>query len=190
MYPRQIGPPAGPFQFYSASFCRRGDDAFFWREYADKGAGFALTLAPALFADPPADALFGVMDKVFRISMRYDENQAATAMKTAIEEAIRAVKAVQLPADRNVAITFLHAMSVRLLLYVIIIAISYKKPCFAPEQEIRLLLLNEAPKLAPLSAITPTGRRYVRYDFTPPLRSPGMLTEITIGPRAPVDAET
>jgi hypothetical protein len=186
----EIGPAAGPFQFYSASFCRRGDDAFFWREYANKGAGFALTLSPALFADPPAGAPLGVMDKVFRISMLYDGSQAAAEMKTAVEEAVRVVKATQLPADGHVAATFLHAMSVRLLLYVITIAVAYKKPCFAPEQEIRLLLLNEAPQLTPLSAITPTGRRYIRYDFTPPLRSPSALTEITIGPRAPADAET
>ena len=157
----EIGPLAGLFQLYSASFCRRSDDAFFWREYADKGAGYALTLAPALFADPPAGAPLGMMDKVFRISMLYDGNQAAAAMKTAVEEAVRAIKTVQLPADGNVAATFLHAMSVQLLLYVIKIAVGYKKPCFAPEQEICLLLLNETLQLMPLSAITPNGKRYI-----------------------------
>jgi hypothetical protein len=185
----EIGLTTGPFQSYSASFCRRGDDAFLWREYAEKGAGFALKLAPVLFADPPAGAPLKVMDKVFRIAMLYDRDEAAAALGSGVRKAVGAVRAAELPADPNVATTFLHAMSVRLLNYVIKIAVGFKRPCFAPERELRLLLLNEVNILAPLGAVASNGKRYIRYDFTPPLRSPGVLHEITIGPRAPLDAE-
>ena len=65
----------------------------------------------------------------------------------------------------------------------------FKRQCFAPEQEMRLLLLNEAKILGPLSSVDEKGRRFVRYDFVPPLRSAGVLQEITIGPRAPAEAE-
>ncbi len=185
----KIGLTTGPFQFYSASFCRCGDDAFLWQEYAANGAGFALKLAPVLFADPPADAPLEVMDKVFRIAMLYDREEATAVLRSGVREAIRAVRAAEMPADPNVAVTFLRAMSVRLSNYIIRIAVGFKRPCFAPEREIRLLLLNEAKTLAPLSATDSKGRLYIRYDFTPPLRSRGVLHEITIGPRRPVDAE-
>jgi len=64
-------------------------------------------------------------------------------------------------------------MSVRLLNYVIRIADGFKKPCFAPEREIRLLLLNEAKTLAPMSTTSPNGRRYIGYDFKPPFMVAG-----------------
>jgi hypothetical protein len=185
----EISPVTGPFEFYSASFCGCGDDAFFWREYADRGAGFALKLAPVLFADPAPDTPLKVMDKVFRIAMFYNRDNATTILRSGVREAVRAVRDAKLSPDAIVATTFWHAMSVRLLNYVIKIASGFKKPCFAPEREIRLLLLNEAKTLGPLSTTASNGRRYIRYDFTPPLRSPGVLYEITIGPCAPVDAE-
>jgi hypothetical protein len=186
----EITPTSGPFEFYSASFCRHGDDDFLWREYAANGAGFVLTLSPVLFADPPGSAAQGVMDKIFRVGMRYDRETAISLMKTAVQEAVASIGGAELPADGTMATTFFHAMSVRLLNYVIRIASSFKKPCYSPEQEMRLLLLNETKILAPLSINRDSkGRRFIQYDFSPSLRSPGMLQEIAIGPRAPADAE-
>jgi hypothetical protein len=75
----EVGPKAGRFHFYSASFCGRGDDAFLWQEYAAKGAGFALKLAHELFADPPAGVPLTVMDRIFRILMLYDRDEAIAA---------------------------------------------------------------------------------------------------------------
>jgi hypothetical protein len=105
-----------------------------------------------------------VMDKVFRIAMLYDRDEAAAALGSGVRKAAGAVRAAELPVDPNVATTFLHAMSVRLLNYVIKIAVGFKRPCFAPEREIRLLLLNEANILAPLCAVASNGKRYIRYD--------------------------
>jgi hypothetical protein len=62
---KKITPTTGPFEFYSASFCRRGDDDFLWNKYAADGAGFALGLSPVLFADPSEGTILGVMDKIF-----------------------------------------------------------------------------------------------------------------------------
>ena len=181
---------SGPFEFYSASFCRHGDDDFLWREYAANGAGFVLTLAPVLFSDPPGSAALGVMDKILRVGMRYDRDTAISLMKTAVQQAVASIGGAELPADGTMATTFFHAMSVRLLDYVIRIASSFKKPCYSPEQEMRLLLLNETKILAPLSANRDLkGRRFIQYDFVPSLRSSGMLQEIAIGPCAPADAE-
>ena len=111
-------------------------------------------------------------------------------MQSGVRETVRAVRAAELPADPVLATTFLHAMSVRLLNYVIRIAVGFKKPCFEPEREIRLLLLNEAKTFGPMSTTASNGKRYIRYDFNPPLRSPDTLHEITIGPSAPADAES
>jgi hypothetical protein len=111
----EISPTTGPFEFYSASFCRRGDDAFLWREYAANGGGFALKLSPDVFADPPLGASLAVMDKVFRIAMLYNRDDVTAAMQSGVREAVRAVRAAELPADPVLATTFLHAMSVRLL---------------------------------------------------------------------------
>jgi hypothetical protein len=185
----EVTPASGPFGFYSASFCRRGDDEFLWREYAAKGAGFALKLAPILFSDPPKGAQLGVMDKIFRMRMRYNRGEATTLMKEGVNKAVELVGAAVLPADSLMKTTFLHAMSVRLLDYVIRMAVPYKKPCFAPEREMRLLLLNDAKMLAPMSSIDAKGRRFVQYDFVPSLRSPDVLREVTIGPLAQAGSE-
>jgi hypothetical protein len=186
----KITPTSGPFEFYSASFCRHGNDDFLWREYAANGAGFVLTLAPVLFADPPGSAAHGVMDKIFRVGMRYDKDTAISLMKTAVQQAVASIGGVELSADGTMATTFFHAMSVRLLNYVIRIASGFKKPCFSPEQEMRLLLLNETKILAPLSTNRDSkGRRFIQCAFVPSLRSSGMLQEIAIGPCAPADAE-
>jgi hypothetical protein len=186
----EITPTLGPFEFYSASFCRHGDDDFLWREYAANGAGFVLTLSPVLFADPPSSTAHGVMEKIFRVGMRYNREAAISLMKTGVQEAVASIGGAELPADGIIATTFFHAMSVRLLDYVIRISSGFKKPCYSAEQEMRLLLLNETKVLAPLSTNRDSkGRRFIQYDFVPPLRSVGMLQEIAIGPRAPGDAE-
>ena len=186
----EITPTSGPFEFYSASFCRHGDDDFLWREYAAKDAGFVLTLSPVLFADPPGGTAHGVMEKIFRVGMCYDRDRAIALMKKGVQEAVDSIGEAELPADGVLATTFFKAMSVRLLDYVIRISSGFKKTCYSPEQEMRLLLLNETKILAPLSTTTDLkGRRFIQYDFVPPLRSPGVLQEIAIGPRAPPDAE-
>jgi hypothetical protein len=186
----EITPTSGPFELYSASFCRNGDDDFLWRGYAANGSGFVLTLSPVLFADPPGSTAHGVMDKIFRVRMRYDRDAAISLMKTGVQEAVASIGDAELPADGIIAKAFFHAMSVRFLDYVIRISSGFKKPCYSPEQEMRLLLLNETKVLAPLSTNRDSkGRRFIQYDFVPPLRSPSMLQEIAIGPRAPADAE-
>ena len=71
----EITPTNGPFEFYSSSFCRRGDDNFLWNKYAAEGAGFALTLSPVLFADPREGTTLGAMEKIFRVGIRYDRDE-------------------------------------------------------------------------------------------------------------------
>jgi hypothetical protein len=131
------------------------------------------------------------MEKIFRIGMCYDRDKAIALMKNGIQQAVELIGTAELPADGRMATTFFHAMSVRLLNYVIRISAGFKKPCYSPEQEMRLLLLNETKILAPLvNAVTDSkGRRFVQYNFYPPLRSSGVLQEIAIGPLAPADAE-
>jgi hypothetical protein len=186
----EINPTSGPFEFYSASFCLQGDDDFLWREYAAKGVGYVLTLSPILFSEPPGGTAHEVMEKIFRVGMRYDRDRAIALMKNGVQEAVESIGGAELPADGIMATTFFHAMSVRLLDYVIRISSGFKRPCYSPEKEMRLLLLNERKILAPLSTTRDSkGRRFIRYDFVPPLRSSGVLQEIAIGPRAPADAE-
>jgi hypothetical protein len=130
----EISLATGPFAFYGASFCRSEDDAFLWRDYADGGKGFALTLSPILFADPPSGTPLTAVDQVLRLAMLYDTVQPATALQSGVTEAVRTIRAAGLSAasDPKVGTTFMHLISMNLVLYVIAIAaIRLKKSCLA-----------------------------------------------------------
>jgi hypothetical protein len=173
----EIGPTSGPFRFYSASFCERGDDAFLWREYAANGEGFALKLSPVVFSEPPAAAPLTVMDRAIRLRMIYDRSEATRVLEKVVEEGIHTVRAAGLSGstDPHVGTTFLHSMSVHFVLYVLAMATRFKKSCFSSEHELRLLLLNEKEKLAPREQTLSSGKRFVQYEFVPSLRARGVL---------------
>jgi hypothetical protein len=187
----KISPASGPFRFYSASFCERGDDAFLWREYAANGEGFALKLSPVVFSEPPTAAPLTVMDQAIRLRMIYDRSEATRVLEKVVEEGIRTVRAAGLSGstDPHVGTTFLHSMSVHFVLYVLAMATRFKKQCLSPEHELRLLLVNEEEKLASLEQTLSSGKRFVQYQFVPSLRARGVLEEITVGPRAPSNSE-
>ena len=187
----EISPASGPFRFYSASFCERGDDAFLWREYAANGEGFALKLSPVVLSEPPAAAPLTVMNQAIRLRMIYDRNEATRVLEKVVEQGLNTVRAAGLSGstDPRVGTTFLHSISVHFVWYVLAMATRFKKPCFSPEHELRLLLLNEKEKLAPLEQTLSSGKRFVKYEFVPSLRARGVLEEITIGPRAPSNSE-
>ncbi len=62
-------------RFYVGSFSKDPDSAYLWREYADKGTGFAVALAPVLFpiedaphAAPDENSWLGTVDYGDRVA--------------------------------------------------------------------------------------------------------------------------
>ena len=65
-----------------------------------------------------------------------------------------------------------------------------KHPAYQHEQEVRLVIMGTPERLAPFVTTRYRGSEIVPYIPQPmPLREPGNILEIVVGPAAPTDTE-
>jgi hypothetical protein len=109
----------GAFGFFIASFSRERDDLGQWRAYGDNGRGFALGLAPHLFAteDKPDRKPH---ENVFSAPVVYGRATARQRFMPALEAAIRivgdtVVQAADLMQDKLIGMPFLDEMAKSLI---------------------------------------------------------------------------
>lgn len=183
--------------FYIASFSRNRDDWHQWEKYADSGRGFSIGLAPSLFAvvdNPNAPPL----DKDFVSGVSYGGTAARLHHKAAIDNITSIVaetvsRKMQAMDDKNRGMPFFDEMAKQLLASELILySLIVKEVEWAPEHEVRLVICGQVETLAPyvdtrLRDGDPTLVPYIKKNM--PLRDPGVITEILIGPAAPPDAE-
>lgn len=180
---------------YVASFSRKSDDLNQWRSYGDNGRGFAFGFSPGLFAvdTPPGQEPHR---NVFVAPVHYGKVSGRRHHRPAIESAARIVAETvetqaHLMRDRAKGLPFLDAMARSLIAGELLLnSLTLKHDAFESEEEVRLFILGESTKLAPYVSKRPRNGGAVPFIKTPmPIRQPGRITEILVGPSAPADAE-
>jgi hypothetical protein len=176
-------------EFYLASFSRERDDLGQWRAYGANGRGYAIGLAPHLFAieDKPDRRPH---ENVFVSPVVYGEGETIKLIRPAIERAVILVEQVadenpDLMEDRSIRKPFVREMTNQLIASALIPAsLIAKHQAYAHENEVRLMILGPEATLRPYietrtraSEIVP----YIRSDM--PIRNDGIV-EIVAGPAA------
>ena len=184
-------------QFYIASFSRNRDDLHQWERYGDHGRGFAIGLAPKLFA--AVENLHPQpLENDFVSGVSYGDDAARSQHRAAIENIAEIVletvtRKAQAMVDINRGMPFFDEMARNLLASELIFySLMVKEAKWEPEQEVRLVICGQIEKLAPY-----VNSRWREGDPTPvpyieknsPLHDVGAITEVIIGPAAPPDAE-
>lgn len=84
----------------------------------------------------------------------------------------------------------LRTLAATLSVDILFNAISTKHPAYQTEREVRLIMVTDASHAGPITATRPSGSRlvpFVKIDM--PIRAPGNVSEIVIGPAADGEAE-
>lgn len=182
---------SGPFEFYLLSVSRHRDHGPQWAAYGHGGTGYTIGLSPALF-QPDKDDLFEEANKNLHIGrVVYGGEATARRHKLSVRSAADITSRVgwnhsRLIRDTGIA-TYLRVMAHELLASQMIWnCLTAKETKFEDEREVRGIVMNVRAKFDPWRR-THSGRHYVEHAL--PLKQPGSITEILVGPDAPVDAE-
>jgi hypothetical protein len=184
------------FDFYIGSFSRSRDELHQWKNYAATGQGFSIGLAPRLFGIEPDRPDRKPNEMVIVSPVHYGEPAACAQHRPAIESAARIAaetaghKATAMR-DINRGMPFFRELANRLVADELILnCLTVKGPSWEPENETRLVILGQRANLAPYRLTRNRGTEIVPFiKHRIPLREPGSITEILIGPAAPSDAE-
>jgi hypothetical protein len=183
------------FGFFIASFSKDGDDLGQWRAYGDNGRGFALGLAPRLFAveeNPKRQP----RENVFVAPVVYGEKAGRQHHMPGIAKAVQIVgetvaRAADLMQDINIGMPFLDEMTKALIAsQMIFTSLTTKHEGYRHEQEVRLMILGQDRNLASHVSTRARGTEtvpFIKSDM--PIQTKGSTAEIVIGPAAPSTAE-
>jgi hypothetical protein len=176
--------------FFIASFSRNRDDLHQWTAYADDGRGVAIGFSPRLFqpnekkqADPRRNTFAGpvrYVDAQTRARHAKGIDQASSILDAALRYAQRHLR------DKTIGMEFLNQLARSVVAAPLIWnALTCKHPGYKHEAEVRLVILGQVSKFrGKLSKRSRNGKSvpYIPYDL--PLREPGTIAEIVIGPAA------
>jgi hypothetical protein len=185
---------SGPFEFYLVSFSRHRDHGPQWAAYGRAGTGYAIGLSPALF-QPDKDDLYAEANKNLHVGrVVYGEREArdrhARSVEAAAEIARRVgndYRALLRDGGPAVYLTYLQTMAHELLASQMIWnCLTAKEQKFADEREVRGIIMNVRAKFDPWRRSV-GARNYVEHVL--PLKEPGSITEILVGPAAAPDSK-
>jgi hypothetical protein len=179
------------FGFYLFSLSRHEDDPMQWRDYGQQGRGFAIGFSPALFA-PTEMTLREQPNENLHVG-RVIYGDAATEARhrlvitTAAEITSRVAWANRALVAAVRASTYLVAMAREVVASQLIWnCLTAKHDNYANEREVRFIIMNVAAKFDAHRKFH-EGKAYIEAPL--PLKTPGSLMQILIGPHAPSDAE-
>jgi len=182
---------SGPFEFYLFSFSRHRDHGPQWEAYGRRGTGCAIGLSPALF-QPDKDDLYEEANKNLHIGrVVYGDGPTAARHELAVLAAAEITSRIgrankDLVRAAGIA-NYLRAMAHELLASQLIWnCLTAKESRFEDEREVRGIIMNVRAKFDPWRR-THAGRNYVEHEL--PLKEPGSVVEILVGPNAPATAE-
>jgi hypothetical protein len=182
---------ASPFEFYLLSLSGHRDHAPQWDRYGDAGRGYAIGFAPSLF-QPDRDELYDEANKNLHIGrVIYGDTVTASRHGLAIRSAAGITSRVGNAHPglvRQARCSHYLATMARELLASQLIwnCLTAKEQRFTDERETRGVIMNVRAKFDPFRK-TFNARTYVEHEL--PLKAPGAITEVLVGPRAPADAE-
>src|SRR5216683_4683658 len=181
------------FSFFIGSFSRTPNDLPQWRSYADNGRGVAIKVAPEWFHPSPADR--SRPEEAYMVApVVYSANKAQRRQYTALAKAAEVVanaEADGLLEAKEVRQEFFVRLRIQVAIFVLWNALTTKHPAYKSEAETRLILLSDVGRLAPVTKTRLRGSELVPYvpiEF--PLRRPGVLLEVMVGPAAGEPART
>jgi hypothetical protein len=183
------------FEIYVASFSRARDDLNQWEVYSAKGQGFAIGFAPSLFSiEPQCDPK--PHEQVFVAPVCYGPTAGRLLHLPPIERAAQIISKVvkrkyQAMGEINRGMSFFGELGVSLVSSEILLnCLMMKDDQHVQEHEVRLFIIGEIAKLAPFVSTRRRGNEIVPFIKSGmPLKEPGRIVEIILGPAAPPDAE-
>jgi hypothetical protein len=182
---------SGPFEFYLFSVSRHRDHGPQWKAYGRGGTGYAIGLSPALF-QPDKDDVYEEANRNLHIGrVVYGDEPTAARHRLAVARAAEITSRIgcankDLVRSEGIA-RYLAVMAHELLASQLIWnCLTAKESRFEDEREVRGIILNAKAKFDPWRR-THAGRTYVEHDL--PLKTPGSIVEILVGPNADSDAE-
>lgn len=182
------------FPMFVGSFSKISDDLGQWRAYANNGRGFCIGISKRVFAH--TDINDNPLKNPVVIQMSYDLSRAEDELRECIRQAINATKDPQVRAcwqkSSEVGKNFLIRLPVELAKQICFYCVCFKHPAYSAEDEVRLLLINEAEKLLPFVKTRQRSDEivpYIPYQCSPALREEGIVYLVRLGPAAPASAE-
>jgi hypothetical protein len=187
---------SGRFEFFIASFSRDRDELSQWRAYADNGRGYAIGFARRVFRIEENRPDLKPNEKTFVGPVLYDIGEVMERHALAIDEAVaiflEAVNAnADVVKDETIRDDFIQQLCRDIISAPLIgNCLTSKHPAYKREKEVRLLMLNQRNNLMPYIKTRLRGSEIVPYIPHPqPIREPGIIAEIVVGPAAGPDAE-
>jgi hypothetical protein len=182
------------FDFYLFSLSRSRNLESQWKEYGANGTGFQIGFAPALFT--PDQPLSPEADhNAYVGKVIYGDNESIAAHRAVIDKAAELLSRIGNAhgiKSSKIHRRYVNGMAKELIARQLIWrSLTSKREGFRPEAELRCVTLNQHKnfegKTFALTGSDGRERRYIKYPV--PLRAPGNITEILVGPNAPPDAE-
>jgi hypothetical protein len=182
------------FDYYLFSLTDSRDLESQWDEYGGHGTGFQIGFAPALFK--PDQPLSPEADhNAYVGKVIYGDSESTAAHRAVIDKAAELVsrvgKAHGIKSGR-IHRRYINGMAKELIARQLIWrSLVSKREIFRPESEMRYVTLNQHKhfdgKTFTVKGADGRDRRHIKYPI--PLKAPGHITEIIVGPNAPPDAE-
>lgn len=182
------------FAMFVGSFSKNADELSQWRGYADNGRGFCIGFSKRILEETDLQA--DPLKNAFIIAISYDAERVKQEQHQGVAKAVGLLRRpnVRCACEGTAGICklFLQQLSVVLAKWIYFVAVGFKHPAYATEEEIRLLLINEKEKLQRyIRTRVRTGELvpYIPWPCLPSLRQEGVISEIRTGPAAPPSAE-
>jgi hypothetical protein len=179
------------FEFYMSSLSRHRDDPQQWAEYGHAGRGFVIGFAPKLFQPDETELKEQANENLHVGRVIYGDEGTERRHRLVIERAAEITSrhghALVDAVRRAGPVRYLRTISDEVIASQLIWnCLTAKRMRYANEREVRYLVLNLRGKFD-AHRKTFGGRPYIEAKL--PLKEPGSLTEILVGPLAPDDAE-
>jgi hypothetical protein len=178
------------FEFYLFSLSRHRDDRQQWMDYGAQGRGFAIGFAPALFQPDQAKLNEQANENLHVGRVIYGDGPIAKRHRRVIETAAEITSRIG-NANLNAVNAirpgrYLNAMAKEVIASQLVWnCLTAKNIDYENEREVRYLIMNVRGQFD-AHRKNFNGKHYIEAAL--PLRKPGSLTEILVGPLAPLDA--
>lgn len=179
------------FEFYLFSLSRHEDDPQQWRDYGQQGQGFAIGFAPALFA-PTEMTLKDQANENLHVGRVIYGDAATEARHRLVIETAASITSRVAWDNRSLGNTvrpsafFLAMVREVIASQLIWNCLTAKHDDYANEREVRYVIMNIAAKFDRHRKLF-NGKTYVEAPL--PLKAPGSIMQILVGPHAPRGAE-
>jgi hypothetical protein len=179
--------------FFVCSFSSEPDDLYQWQSYAEQGCGYAIAFDGKLLENVFITQSDGSPDPHrSTLLIRYDDTELEQVQRAIVTRMASLVTAPEgrkdLSADAINA--YMAELTVRALLPLLQVVLSFKHPAYKHEHEFRFLEIHRMDQ-PPAFLTRQRANSEVRYrEFNWRSRAPEAVAEIRVGPAADLEAAT